>query len=163
MKRDNLKVFILPYIFILIILLWIIYFNFFKPTHYETVKKDCIKILKDNYSELAKLSDQLITERPEKGVKYQEFYFGYTDLEDKEAVTIDIGSRGRMALGGQDWGLIYSPKDDYLDGKNIEIYDEYKITGDGNNIFIYEKIEDKWYFYYYDWDGLIDTSKIYNE
>ena len=48
-------------------------------------------------------------------------------------------------LGGQYWYLLYC-EDDFLDGKNIYIYDEYKETGSGNNIFIVEKIKDNWYF-----------------
>ena len=43
-----------------------------------------------------------------------------------------------------------------------ELYDEYKETGSGNNIFIVEKIKDNWYFYYQDWDGKVDITKIEN-
>lgn len=62
-------------------------------------------------------------------------------------------------MDGQYWDLIYC-EEDYLDGKNIDIYDEYKETGSGNNIFIVEKIRDNWYYSYQDWDGKVDTTKI---
>lgn len=40
----------------------------------------------------------------------------------------------------------------------IQIYDEKETTGEGNNIFIREKIKDNWYFYYDDYDGTVDIS-----
>ena len=59
-------------------------------------------------------------------------------------------------LGGQNYGIIYSKIDD----EDFIVYDQKKVTGEGNNIFIREKLYDNWYFYYNDWDGEIDVNKI---
>lgn len=158
MRQDHFKVFVLPYIIIFIVLSLVIYFLFFKPTHYETVRKESIEFLENNYIDLTKLCENLILEKGNKSTKYEGRYVAYSYLDGKEYVTVEIGAQG--FLGGQYWGVIYSPNEDYLNGKNIEIYDEYKLTGDGNNIVIYEKIKNKWYFFYKDYDGKVDTSKI---
>lgn len=142
---------------ILLLLLLIIYMRVPKQTHYEKVKKESVEFLKKNYSELVKLSEELILEKSEKSVEYQGTTIGYEYWEDTECVEIRIGAQG--FLGGQYWGLIYSPNDDYLDGETIKIYNQY-ITGSGNNIFVYEKIKKKWYFFYEDYDGTIDLIEI---
>ena len=59
-------------------------------------------------------------------------------------------------LGGQNYGIIYSKIDD----EDFIVYDQKKVIGEGNNIFIREKLYDNWYFYYNDWDGEIDVNKI---
>ena len=59
-------------------------------------------------------------------------------------------------LGGQYYGLIYIKE--YND--ELIIYDEFKETGTGNNIFIRKKIKDNWYIYYDDFDGKVDIKKI---
>lgn len=63
-------------------------------------------------------------------------------------------------LGGQYYGLIYSTEKNFFDSRSLIIYDEHKETCDGNNIFIRQKIKKNRYFYYDDYDGKVDTSKI---
>ena len=56
-------------------------------------------------------------------------------------------------LGGQYWGIIYSPNDDYIENSDITI----QKNGE-NDIFIREKIKEKWYFYYDDYDGKVNVQ-----
>lgn len=63
-------------------------------------------------------------------------------------------------LGGQDWGLLYIPSNNYISNKKTYIYDEKTIKGKGNNIFIRKKIDKCCFFYYNDWDGKTNIKNI---
>ena len=117
---------------------------------YSNFKKEVIDFLNSNEDELIVISKNAINTK-DKAVhtfKNKEYYYSIKD--NKEIVTISINSQGM--LGGQYWDLIYC-EGDYLNGKTIDIYDEHKETGKGNNIFVVEKIKDNWFFSYQDWDG----------
>ncbi len=126
---------------------------------YERAKKETLSFLDENIKQLEELSKESLSKKYSEmqTFKTKEYYFD--ENNGKEYIVININAQGM--LGGQYWYLLYC-EDDFLDGKNIYIYDEYKETGSGNNIFIVEKIKDNWYFYYQDWDGKVDITKIEN-
>ena len=75
------------------------------------------------------------------------------NLDTRGVVSFSIGSQGSV-VGGQYWYILYSPYDDFIDGKSIYINKKDDI------IEIIEKIEDNWYFYYIDYDGKIDLTQF---
>lgn len=139
-------------------LIFILGFRLFVIKDYNSAKKSSIKFLNNNQIELEKIFDKLILNNQENASgKYKEkFYIYYSN--DEKYIKLDIDSQGM--LGGQYWGIIYCPSDALLENNNIKIYDENVETNDGNNIFIKEKIKDKWYFYYEDYDGKVDIKEI---
>ena len=117
---------------------------------YSDSKKEVTDFLNSNEDELIVIIKDAIDTKDKtvRTFKDKEYYYSVND--NKEIVTISINSQGM--LGGHYWDLIYC-ECDYLNGKTIDIYDEHKETGKGNNIFIVEKIKDNWFFSYQDWDG----------
>ena len=77
-------------------------------------------------------------------------------MYNKEYIQFDLDTQ--RFLGGQYWVIIYSPNDDYLNGVNIKVYNEKQVTGKSNDINIREKIKDKWYFYYDDYDWKVNIK-----
>lgn len=131
-----------------------------KPSEktYDEAKEETIIFLNDNIDNLQDISKSIlkIKSNSYKEHKYKDKTYVYSYMqneEGKEYIQIDFDGQGM--LGGQGWGLIYSDNDDLLNGNSYYIYDEKEQTGTGNNIFIKEKIKDKWYFYYDDWDGKV--------
>lgn len=128
--------------------------------NYNSAKRESINFLNDNKLELEEIFDEIILNSSNgKDGKYKEkFYIYYIDFDNQKYIKLDIDSQGM--LGGQYWGIIYCPSDDLLGNDNIKIYDENTETSDGNNIFIKEKVKDKWYFYYENYDGKVDIKEI---
>ena len=126
----------------------------------KQAKKETIKFLEKNIKELEEISKELILSKDTEWKKHDklQYGYGYKDSNNKEYIQFDLDAQG--FLGGQYWGLQYSPNDDYLDGANIKIYDEKERTGKGNDIFIIEKIKENWYFYYEDYDGKVNIKTI---
>ncbi len=139
---------------------------------YNSSKKSATSFLRENKSELEKIGKNVYKNRkcvdkPYKNIStvcfdsFKSDYFKDNNMEiyGKEYATFSMEAQG-IVSGGQYYGLIYSLADDLIDDRKIQIYDEYKITGDGNNIFIKEKISKNWYFYYDDYDGKVNLENI---
>ena len=145
-------------IIILGILTYTTYNIFFKEEDYFSSKKSWIKYLNSNIAELEDLFNQSEYISKESYLKLDDGKSYIVKLgKNGKYVELDIGAQGM--LGGQYWGLIYCTTD-YLDGENIEIKGN---AGEGNNVFITEKIKDNWYFYYDDYDGKVDIDKVKNK
>ncbi len=158
---------VLKFISIMIITIFVVFivfiffktFQIFKSIDYKQAKKESIKFLSANINNLQEISDNMLLNKSNESKKYKNVsYSYYKNSNNKEYIQFDIDAQGM--LGGQYWGIIYCPNDDLLNYNFIEIYDENKETGEGNNIFIKEKLKDKWYFYYDDYDGNVDIKSI---
>lgn len=127
---------------------------------YDSGKREIIKYLKENKSQLESIAIELYESKSSNDSPYKKIsYASYcknNSLEKSSFVKFNFDSQG--FLGGQYYGLIYSQGGNIYDGKDIIIYDEKKETGEGNNIFIREKIADNWYYYYDDYDGKIKKT-----
>lgn len=147
------------YLVILIFIIYIIFISIKGRHHsvekynYNTAKTETIKYLENNINILESRCNMILENKPEKCVTYDELAYCYNDVDGKEYIEIDINSQG--FLGGQYWGLTYS-KDDLLDGDDISI----EKSSSGNNIFIRQKIQNNWYFHYYDYDEQVNTDDI---
>lgn len=133
-------------------LLWKLDFNKF---NYESAKEKTVKYFYENEDELEKLLIKLINEKNDK--KCIEKPYKKIDsvcYHSDDYIEFNIDAQGM--LGGQYYGLKYNTKAK----EDLIIYDEFKETGNGNNIFIDQRIKGNWFFYYRDWDGKVDTSKI---
>lgn len=159
-KKSKLIIKIISLIFIVIgIIEFIILLCYYNKNDYKMAKKECISFLNDNLEELNSLAEEEMTSKSDRTKTYKnKSYNYYKELSGKEYIQFAINAQGM--LGGQYWGIIYSPNNDLLNGKDIEIYDEKEYRKDGNNIFIKEKIKDNWYFYYDDFDGHVDINKL---
>ena len=128
---------------------------------YNNAKEIAIKYLNQNEYELKRIVDELYESKssmkmPYEGIRYAA-YNCFNDFDFKletEYIQFDLDAQG--TLGGQYYGLIYSE----VNTEDLIVYDEYKETRSGNNIFIRKKIKDHWYFYYNDFDGNISTNGI---
>lgn len=163
MKIKTRNIFLLMFLIIIIGLLLIeltlnnYYNKDFNKFNYNKAQQTTIKYLNKNENELKKIVDELYINREPIQKPYKSIsYVSYTDGGglSQEYIKFDMDAQGM--LGGQYYGLIYSKKDD----EDLIIYDEFKETGKGNNIFIRQKIKDNWYFYYDDYDGKVDADKI---
>lgn len=135
--------------------------NKFNKFDYVSAKTNSIKYLNKNEEQLKELVDELYESKSSKEDPYKEIsYASYChrndlDFEDKkEYIIISLDTQG--ILGGQYYGLIYSEET----VEDLIVYDEYKETGNGNNKFIRQKIRGNWYFYYDDFDGKVDITRI---
>lgn len=130
---------------------------------YNSSKKVAIEFLNDNKEELESMTKEIYTsksfkENPYKNIISVNYVESAQDLYDKEHIEFYMDSQGM--LGGQYYGLIYSLDSNFNDNKVIKIYDQFKETGNGNNIYIREKISDNWYFFYNDYDGKVNLKTI---
>lgn len=152
-----------PFILISIIIVYLLILHKMLLPHYKTyntIKNECIDFLENNIYNLTKLSEEYISNSNMENVDYlnvKSIYYGKTKLNE-EYIKFHIDSQG--LLGGQYWGLYYIPENKYLGHLDIYIYDESQDNGIGNNIFIVQKLQDHWFFYYEDYDGKIDISKF---
>lgn len=116
--------------------------------NYTNSKKEAISILNRNKEKISDIAKTVYNTKESINNPIDNItYVSYSDSNhiNKEYIQFDIDTRGM--LGGQYYGLIYS-NDDIIDGNIKKIHEK-----NGNNTFIYEKIEDNWYFYYFDYDG----------
>ena len=150
---------IIVYLVILIFIIYLIFISIKGRQHsvekynYNTAKTETIKYLGNSINSLESRCNMVLENKPEKCVTYDELAYCYNDVDGKENIEIGINSQG--FLGGQYWGLTYS-KDDLLDGDDISI----EKSSSGNNIFIRQKIQNNWYFHYYDYDGQVNIDDI---
>ena len=123
---------------------------------YEKARRNTIKMLNKDFKEFQQIAEGAICSKSNEYQKFKNIEFKYDikfNSEDKrsEYVQFDIDAQGM--LGGQYWGIIYSPNDDYIENSDITI----QKNGE-NDIFIREKIKEKWYFYYDDYDGKVNVQ-----
>ena len=126
----------------------------FDKFNYESAKENTIKYFYENEDELEKLLNKTIKEKNEKCIEKPYKKIDSICYHSDDIIEFNMDAQGM--LGGQYYGLKYNTKAK----ENLIIYDEYKETGNGNNIFITQRIKGNWFFYYRDWDGKVDTSKI---
>lgn len=131
---------------------------------YNSSKKETLKFLKNNKKELEIIALELRKTKASKNKPYENIRYAtyennlnFSFFKKLEYVKFDIDAFGM--LGGQYYGLIYICDNKYIN-EDLFIYDENKETGNGNNKFIREKIANNWYFYYDDYDGKVNISKI---
>ena len=129
---------------------------------YNSAKVWATEYLNKNEEELISLAKFFYKSKPQKGKKYKDIkYVSYVEnynYTPSGHIEYNLDTQGG-ALGGQEYGLLF-----VVDNiEDLIIYDEFKETGTGNNIFIKEKIKDNWYFYYNDYDGKTDYNKIKKE
>lgn len=163
MKRflKNIFVFVFTSVLTLglIILAYYIMFRLsFSEKNYYSAKSDAISYLKKNKDIMIKVADKCYNDKIcDQNESLKNSYKNNYDNRGYVEFYVD----GQGMLGGQSWGIIYTPFIDFIDGEHIYIYiyDE-KETSKGNNIIIIEKIENNWYFYYIDYDGEVDLTKF---
>lgn len=133
----------------------------FNKFDYDEAYTSAINYLNENEKELNKIVDELYKTKsskknPTKDIRYTSYNYlnDFNFKYETEYIIFDLNGQGM--LGGQNYGLIYSKENN----DSIIIYDEYKKTGNGNNIFIRKKIRDNWFFYYNDYDGKVNVDKI---
>jgi len=132
------RILILIGLVIVIISILFIALHFLNTNDYEQAKKESIKFLNSNINDLQNVADEMILNKSRESENYKrKLYRYYKDSDGKEYIQFDVNAQGM--LGGQYCGIIYCPNDNLLNGNSIEIYDENKETGKGNNIFIKEK------------------------
>lgn len=153
------KILIIGGIVLIIVVLEIFIFYHFNTSDYEKAERESIKFLNNNIDELQNFSDEIITNKSKNNGNYKNKVCSYHRTSNSVYyVQFDIDLQGIQ--GGQYWGLIYCPTNNLLkNNSNIEIINQNE-TGEGNNIFIKKKIQDKWYFYYDDYDGQVDVNSI---
>ena len=164
--KDAIKRYFIMFIIVLIISLLPVFLKKGSGKfNYASAKNNAIEYLNDNEKELIQIANSLYENKTFKKNPLKNIdYASYVHDEDfdfknkKEYIKYDLDSQGM--LGGQYYGLIYSIDKDILDSNKLIIYDEKKETGEGNNIFIRQKIKDNWFFYYNDFDGIVNTKKI---
>ena len=165
MKKSKIILIIGSLFFILVISLLFVFNKDFSKFNYNSAKDNVVKYLDSNEKELIEIANALYKDKSSKKNPYKGItYASYNDQSEinkwneKNYVKFDVDAQGM--LGGQYYGLIYSTEKNFFDSRSLIIYDEHKETGEGNNIFIRQKIKKNWYFYYDDYDGKVDTSKI---
>lgn len=149
--------------FLLFIVFPFIMGNDLNKFDYNSSKKVATEFLNDNKEELESIASEIYISKKSKENPYKNIISAYyvesfQDLYDKEHIEFHMDSQGM--LGSQSYGLIYSLDSNFNDNKVIKIYDQFKETGNGNNIHIREKISDNWYFYYDDYDGKVNVKNI---
>lgn len=131
---------------------------------YDGALEDATTFLKENEKELNELARNYLDNhnfesrefKIVKSIKYSNIES--INEESLENVVFDCDAQGM--LGGQYWGLMYIPSDQYLGEKDLYVYDEKEIEREGNNIFIRKRIKKNWFFYYNDWDGKVDLKQV---
>ena len=172
MKKS--KTILIIYLFVLIPTIIILLLSGFLDTiwkldygkfDYNSSIISATEYLNKNEEELLKIANELYDNKsskkyPYKGIIYSAYESNpeISNWNEKNYIKFDLDAQG--ALGGQYYGLIYSTESNFFDNQKLIIYDELKETNKGNNIFIRKKIKENWYFYYNDWDGKVNTSKI---
>lgn len=148
-----------------IIFLGIIWQFWDNGSNYNHNKKEVTSFLKSNKKELEKIANNVSKNKSSINNPYKHIsYVSYSTIDigininKGEYVKFDYDARGW--LGGRYWGLIYSKNNNAFNGEKLYIYDQNKETGNGDNIFIREKIIDNWYFYYDDFDGIVNIDEI---
>lgn len=132
--------------------------------NYEEALEEAITFLEDNEEELDELAKEYLENHEMKSKKFKIVNsINYSDTdgiknERLENVVFDCKVQG--ILGGQSWGLLHIPSNEYLGEKELYIYDEKEFKSDGNNVFIRKKIKKNWFFYYDDWDGKVNLKKV---
>lgn len=177
MKKGNIKLISVLFVFLLFIIALKFGLIFFwekkcNKFDYNSSKKATTIFLEKHKKKLEEIGKDIYQnrqciEKPYKNIlsvcfnsfKSDHFKDNNSEIYEKEYVIFSIESQG-IVSGGQYYGLIYSVTDDLINDKKIQIFDEYKETGEGNNIFIREKISENWYFYYDDYDGKVNLESV---
>jgi hypothetical protein len=131
-----------------------------KLLNYNAAKADILKLYNQKKEELQKVAETAIENNSAKDIKIP--YVSHISLNEfsgNAVVCFDIDLQGIM-LGGQYWGIYYSPNDTpcFEYGQKFEDYEI--VSGiyiwrelSGNNIYATERISPNWFFWYMDYDG----------
>lgn len=126
---------------------------------YEQAKAETVVYLDKHRTDLFELAGGILLRKSAEEASYGNMLsISYDENACGSFVTFDIDAQGM--LGGQYWGLYYSPDDlfDLSDPPEDRWTrpDEdrcYWQEEDGNNFFAMERLDDHWFFYYHDFDG----------
>ena len=144
MKKRGIIYFLIGFLVVIGALICLIYS--IRPLNYGTAKSKCEAFLERNRGEMEEIAISLLNGEGSESGYYKEEYYFFTSENDK--VEFDIGGQGM--LGGQYWGLVYTKNGLYC-GETKEYL--YKELGGGNNIIRAEKLDDHWWYLWYDYDG----------
>lgn len=124
-----------------------------EPNDYNHTRDECISIFQNNKESLSSIAEKAIEQKSDKDLSFSKVSsISYNDNYDGLYVDFSVDAQGM--LGGQYWGIIYSPSDEFPNWAN-KLYNKigfYKEESD-NNRFFCERIESNWFFYYLDYDG----------
>lgn len=166
MMKSNKKIFkfLIIIIFVFFVFLTIITsISKLNKIDYIKAKNQCEEILDNDIYQMTKLSNEYLNNKILDVNEYKKFEIIYHNKEwilgnDMEYVEFKINQQGM--LGGQYWGLLYIPSNEYLGESELYIYNEKNVKNSGNNIFVRKKLKDNWFFYYDDFDGIVDLKTI---
>lgn len=131
----------------------------FKRCTYDMAKDETLKYLEEKTVEIEKLSKEYLQEKNPKCKQNDELLYCYGKYHNKEIITISLSNNyyklDNNYIGENEWGIIYS-LNDLLDNKNISIIQ----PENENYIFVKEKMQEHIYFYYDDYDGLVDIKEL---
>lgn len=119
---------------------------------YQSTKTDCANFLEKNKNEITETAEKIINQQGT--TEYKGYNIRYEESDNLQYVILDYNARG--ALGGQYWGLYYSPDNNFYDEYGTVEVDKdrkYYKEQNGNNIFATERLCENWFFYYQDYDG----------
>lgn len=131
---------------------------------YSEAEKYTINYLNSNIKELTELAKTVIKEKPDKGLNStlknirKIYYDGDSFIPDGNYITFEFYDTG--FYHDVDWGLIYSPSNNFAGEYELYTYDESVNDTKGNNVYVRKKLKDNWFFYYNDYDGDTNLNEI---
>lgn len=132
--------------------------------NYEEALEESITFLEDNEEELDKLAKEYLDNHEMKSKEFKivnSISYSDTDgIKNEKLENVVFECKAQGILGGQSWGLLYIPSNEYLGKKKLYIYDEKEFKSDSNNVFIRKKLKKNWFFYYDDWDGKVNLKEV---
>ena len=126
---------------------------------YEQAKAGTVRYLDKHRTDLLELAGGILLRKSAEEATYGNMlHISYDENAGGLFVIFDIDAQGM--LGGQYWGLYYSPDNlfnlsDPPEDRWTRLDEDrcYWQEEDGNNFFAMERLEDHWFFYYRDFDG----------
>lgn len=153
-----------PTILVLIIVIYIFVISkilsssFPRPyKSYNEAQIECNKFLKDNLKELTVLAEKYLDNPNLFSQSYKSIIL--IRHEKSSLGEIYINFKLGELLGDLEWGLYYIPENKYLGKSEKYIYNGNK-RENNKNIIIVKKLRDYWFFYYVDYNGELDVTKI---
>lgn len=131
---------------------------------YSEAEKYSINYLNSDTEQLTKIAKKVIKEKSSDSVStkikdIQSIHYGGGNfMTNGNYVTFTFYDNG--FYHDVDWGLIYSPANNFAGEDELYTYDESINDSEGNNVYVRKKIKDNWFFYYNDYDGDTKLNEI---
>lgn len=124
-----------------------IYFfiNAIMPKTFRSAKNECVKVLDNHQIEMEQIAVDSLQSNENVSGHFKEYYYS-CHIEDS-FVTFDIDAQG--FLGGQYWELVYTEDGTFYGETQSYLY----VETNGNNIVRAEKINERWWYLWTDYDG----------